>query len=191
MKRLRQLNDNRDPYRFIEVAVGWILVAVWIILTIRFIWSVSGTWSFLSVNWFPIVVSNVWFGVLGGSAASWSFVEGNRWLYSHDFLLPFLDDGTRQVAQPRIATRIEPVVTGIVERGLLMPLGVLILIAAKEPPIGALGAIAAGYVVLKSIKRFTSSPVEQTLNASIGSIWGSSLSVAFAFLGAWWYSEIA
>lgn len=191
---VRRLNDNSDPYTPKEVALLSVFFFAWLI-SIYLIWEVSVEWPVIvdrlpTVNLFPLVVSYLWFG-FGGILGTWSFVEAIRRLYSSDWLLLKLKDGTRQPPVVRLAPRIEPMVTGGIERALLTTVGIMILMAAMQqaPPIGALGAVGAGYVVLKSVKRFTTSHTGNSIPASIYSIWGSSVSVAFAFLGSWWFLQ--
>ena len=78
---------------------------------------------------------------------------------------------------------------GVADKRMGLPVSMLILLTnSNPPPVAALVAIGAGYVAFKSIKRF--STTDKATYASIHSLWGSSISVALALVGAWWFIKI-
>jgi hypothetical protein len=161
--------------------------AVWAILThaLVFNWVPNGLPWGSEMTW-AIVVAYFWTAILGGALGSNLVVEFTRTLFSGDKFRPFANDrgGQSQVPFELLkAPRIEPVVTGIIDRLLLTTIAI-VLIRFKR--FGALGGIAAAFVGLKSIKRMTAQLVN--FNVSIRSLWGTGISVGYAVLGGWLFT---
>lgn len=94
----------------------------------------------------------------------------------------FYHQGLRQ---KRMAPRIRPILTGVIER-LLFTILAIVLIRADS--FTALGAIAAGYVGLKGISR--EEKTKDPIYVSLHSIWGSGVSIAFAVFAGWLFIEM-
>ena len=132
----------------------------------------------------------------GGLAGTFVFVEGNRWLFSRDSLRPYdakdhpppVKKPAQRDIEPRRSPRREPIATGIVERLLFTSLATVLLAGSGDARPAVLGAICAGYVALKGFKR--SQPSTDPEYATVHSIWGSGVSLAFAVLAGWLFNEV-
>ena len=180
--------DTRSASKWTWLVLGG-SSAIWNAVTLIFL--IGGYASRLSSDtWVGVAIAYGWWAVFGGTVATWLFAEVNRWLFSQESLrgaLPY---------QPRYTPRIEPALTGLIERLLFTSLAVILLNQTVangmrqggEP--GMLGAICAGYVALKQVKRMQSTRESEKVAVSIHSIWASGVSLAFAVAGGWMFNEI-
>ena len=190
-------NKSRGP-------AGWKSISLWVSIAATALWVwITGVYTFDSfpqllpwpIEWLrdrnsgwgdAFVASFLWTATVGGSAATYALVEFNRNVFSSRALLPFVGSGSlRGKPQRRMTPRIEPVISGLVERLLLTVIAIQLI---RVDQLGAAGAIFVAYVVLKSIKRMQAQQV--AINVSIHSIWGSGVSVGFAVLAGWMFNHV-
>ena len=166
---------------FLSLTIG---VVVWIGLSWVF-WKTpvpAGYWGPLSIKHiYGGAVAYGWVSVVGAGLVTSLFVEINRSLFSWGILLP-----KWVKPQPRFGPRIEPVATGIMERLLFTTIAILLI---GNNQINGLVVASTGYIGLKAVKRWQAMAQEETVLASVHSIWGSTVSLAFA-AGAGWLFKL-
>ena len=181
---------SKTPVSRSTLAIGLVVVALLSWYTYDPIY-ISGRW--LGVDADRWLVAYVWTAILMGSVGTWWFVELNRYVYSLKWFLQYY-----QHPQLRLTPRIEPIVTGVLERGLFTTLSIVLLQGtgnsgdsngAIAGGSAVLGAICAAYVGLKSIKRVQAQSIQ--IYSSLHSLWGSGVSIAFAVLGGWLFWQMS
>ena len=203
--RFHNWNTNREPTRGRSLAIILLVsVVVTVGLWAYWLWAVvpGQSWAKPCRIANGVFVAYVLIDIVGAGLWTHLLVEFNRWLYSD---IRFRQYGghfrrsppfyTADPPQLRFGPRIEPIVTGFIERVLLTTLSLVVLVFAKDPnnssiDVTALIGIAGGYVGLKAIKRLQAISQTETMAASIHSLWGSTVSVGFAVFGGWLFSQI-
>jgi hypothetical protein len=141
----------------------------------------SGSCVFYSLSfWVAVLVAFIWIDTLLASICTFLFVESVRWVFSH-FGHP----------QSRADPWIRPLITGIVERMLFTVPSIILLLPRgpdHEAEIGALAAIAAGYVGVKGL--FWQRDSDKPKSVSIQSLWGTAVSLSFAIFAGWLFVQI-
>lgn len=180
-------NNNRGPSGLRELGVWLLFVVPWTLGT--YAYSVPSHYSWM--NWLTLTywwsgfsrpfVGYVWMTLLGAGISTMLFVEFNRLLFSLRILQPY---GTTAESLCRKGRRVEPIITGAIERLLLTTVAVPLI---NQYPT-AVAVIVTGYVALKGYKRTLEG---QPTTVTIHSVWGSGVSAAMATLGAWlfWHAQ--
>ena len=174
---------------YLAFFILWGGFALWLVNKPSLSW-----YDLIGVNSFALFIAYVWIGS-GGALATMPLAEWTRWLFSRQMFLPLSSLGAgpilRENPQRRMGPRVEPLVTGVIERLIFTTIGTFLLSVDDGKHVGSLAVIAGGYIALKAIKRTRSETSEQSINVSIHSIWGSSISVGFGILGAFYFHKIA
>lgn len=183
-RELRQWTFFRDP---ISLRVAAVLFALLVIVAFFTYCSIVerftsplgcalslGGWKY----WKAILVAYVGVTWLGGSLATLLFIEVNRkvllWM--------------RLTQRPR-APVYRPMYTGVVERTLFTPLGILIF--NTDLPLPVTTALVAMFGIYIGLKQF--SREERTVHpehVSLHAIWGSGVSLGIAALAGWVFWKV-